>query len=87
MLEDMLEHPGFVSSDLAAVRQPALIVIGGQSNPRWSVLGGRLVEVMPDARVEVFPELSHFTPPYRERPEAFEEILLRFWTQASSPPI
>jgi pimeloyl-ACP methyl ester carboxylesterase len=85
-LEDMLERPGFASSDLAAFRGPALIVIGGQSNPRWSLLADHLVDVMPDARVAVFPTLSHFTPPYREQPEAFEQLLLPFWTQASSLP-
>jgi esterase len=83
MLEDMLERPGFASSELAGFQGPALIVIGGQSSPRWSVMARRLVDVMPDARVEVFEELSHFTPPYREQPEAFEEIMLGFWTQAT----
>ncbi|MGN6378664.1 MAG: alpha/beta fold hydrolase [Gaiellales bacterium] len=86
MLEDMLEHPGFVSSDLASVAQPALVVIGGQSNPRWNLLADRLAHVMPDARTEVFPGLSHFTPPYREQPARFEDVLVRFWTQASGQP-
>ena len=87
MLEDMIEHPGFVSSDLAAFPGPALIVIGGESNPRWSVMARRLVDVMPDASAEEFPGLSHFTPPYREQPEAFEQLMLGFWEQASTAAV
>jgi pimeloyl-ACP methyl ester carboxylesterase len=84
MLEDMIERTGFVSSDLASFRGPALIVIGGDSNPRWRLMADRLVDVMPDACVKEFPSLSHFTPPYREQPEAFQEVMLGFWAQTSA---
>jgi pimeloyl-ACP methyl ester carboxylesterase len=84
MLEDMIERTGFVSSDVAAFRGPVLIVIGGESSPRWRLMADRLVEVMPDASVEEFPGLSHFTPPYREQPQAFEELMLGFWAAQES---
>jgi pimeloyl-ACP methyl ester carboxylesterase len=82
LLADLMEDPGFVSSDLARIEQPALVVTGGKSNPRWSLLAARLLEVMPDVRVEVFAGLHHFTPPHRAQPATFEELLVGFWNSS-----
>jgi pimeloyl-ACP methyl ester carboxylesterase len=82
MLEVMLGQTGFVSRDLASLQQPTLVVVGGQSHPRFHHLAQHMVEVMPAAETMVFPALSHFSPPHREEPDGFSRLLLDFWAQA-----
>jgi pimeloyl-ACP methyl ester carboxylesterase len=84
MLEQMIFAPGFQSTDLSRLTEPVLTVIGGQSSPRWQLVAERLEHLLPNARTEVFAELSHFTPPHREAPEAFERLLVRFWGESES---
>ncbi len=81
LLERMLAgETGFVSADLAAIRAPLLAIRGGHSHPRWQAVSRRLVEVCPDFREHVFPELHHFAPPFREQPERLAAMLLALWT-------
>jgi pimeloyl-ACP methyl ester carboxylesterase len=83
LLEVMLERTGFVSGDLANLGQPTLIIVGGQSHPRFQHLAERMVEVMPNAETVVFPALNHFSPPHREEPDRFEGVLLDFWSRTA----
>ncbi len=80
LLEQMLRSDtGFVSKDLAAIRAPVLAIRGGRSNPRWEAVSRRLIEVCPDAREYTFPELHHFTPPFRDEPGVFASVLHKMW--------
>jgi len=83
--DELLEHmlrtrTGFVSADLGAIRAPVLAIRGGRSHPRWKAVSQRLAEVCPDAREHVFAELHHFTPPFRDEPDALASLLLELWT-------
>jgi pimeloyl-ACP methyl ester carboxylesterase len=83
LLEDMLEHhTGFTSDDLAAITIPTLMISGGRSNPRWEVVAKRLLDVIPNAEAEVFPDLHHFNAPFRAEPERLADILTEFWARA-----
>jgi pimeloyl-ACP methyl ester carboxylesterase len=82
MLEDMLAQVGFVSSDLAAITRPVLVIDGGRSHPRMRHQNERLVQVIPHARAEVFSECSHLSPPHKAEPERLAEVLIDFWTHA-----
>jgi pimeloyl-ACP methyl ester carboxylesterase len=83
LLEDMLErHTGFTSDDLRAVAKPTLVITGGRSDPRWELVAARLIDVMPDARAEVFPDLHHFNAPFRAEPERLADVLTTFWDRA-----
>jgi pimeloyl-ACP methyl ester carboxylesterase len=83
LLEEMLiGRSGFVSADLGAISAPVLAIRGGRSNPRWEAADRRLLEVCPDARERVFPDLHHFAPPFREEPEALAAALLDLWASA-----
>ncbi len=84
MLEDMLAHVGFTSSDLAAITQPVLAISCGRSHPRFQHQDERLVEVIPHARAEVFSECSHLSPPHKAEPARLAELLIDFWTHG--PP-
>ncbi len=80
LLERMLRSDtGFVSADLAAIRAPLLAIRGGRSNPRWEAVSRRLIEVCPDAREHLFPDLHHFSPPFRDEPGALASVLLEVW--------
>jgi pimeloyl-ACP methyl ester carboxylesterase len=80
LLERMLvSETGFKSSDLAAIRAPVLAIRGGHSHPRWEAVSRRLTEVCAGAREHVFPGLDHFTPPFREEPDALASVLLELW--------
>jgi pimeloyl-ACP methyl ester carboxylesterase len=87
MLEDMLAQVGFTSGDLAAITVPVLAISGGRSNPRFQYQDQRLVEVIPDARAEVFSERSHSSPPHRVEPARLAEMLVDFWTSCSPPGV
>ncbi len=80
MLEAVLAHTGFESDELAGISTPTLVVACGQSNPRFTLLADRMAEVMPNAVTEVWPDLSHFSPPYRLEPDRFASLLERFWS-------
>jgi pimeloyl-ACP methyl ester carboxylesterase len=83
LLEGMLgAETGFVSADLAAIRTPVLAIRGGHSHPRWAAVSRRLADVCPDFRESVFPELHHFSPPFREEPELLAALLLALWASA-----
>ena len=84
MLEDMLAQVGFTSSDLAAITPPVLAISGGRSHPRMQHQDERLVEVIPNARAEVFSECSHLSPPHKAEPARLAEMLIDFWTHG--PP-
>jgi pimeloyl-ACP methyl ester carboxylesterase len=82
LLEEMLvAGTGFASDDLAAIGAPVLMIRGGRSNPRWEAVGRRLGAVCPDFREHVFPDLHHFAPPFRERPDEVAALLLRHWSR------
>ena len=83
MLEDMLAQVGFTSSDLAVITQPVLAISGGRSTPRMRHQDERLVEVVPQAKAEVFSECSHLSPPHRVEPARLAEMLIDFWTHPS----
>ena len=83
MLEDMLAQVGFASSDLAAITVPVLAISGGRSNRRFQLQDKRLVEVIPQARAEVFSERSHPSPPHRAEPARLAEMLIDFWTRSA----
>ena len=83
MLEDMLAQVGFASSDLAAITVPVLAISGGRSNRRFQLQDERLVEVIPQARAEVFSERSHPSPPHRAEPARLAEMLIDFWTRSA----
>ncbi len=87
MLEAMLANTGFVSDELAAIEVPVLVVTGGQSSARFALLAGRMVEVIPNAVAELWPQFSHFSPPYRLDPDRFAALLERFWTRAESASV
>jgi pimeloyl-ACP methyl ester carboxylesterase len=84
MLEDMLAYVGFTSGDLAAITAPVLAISGGRSHPRFQLQDERLVEVIPDARAEVFSECSHLSAPHKAEPVRLAEMLIAFWAHA--PP-
>jgi pimeloyl-ACP methyl ester carboxylesterase len=80
LLERMLGgETGFASADLAAIRAPVLAIRGGRSHPRWAAVSRRLADVCPRFREQVFQELHHFTPPFRERPQELADVLVRHW--------
>jgi pimeloyl-ACP methyl ester carboxylesterase len=78
----LIGSTGFVSDDLAAIRAPVLAIRGGRSHPRWEAVSRRLATVCADAREHVFPELHHFSPPFREQPDALAALLLAHWATA-----
>ena len=83
LLEGMLRgDSGFASADLAAITAPVLAIRGGHSHPRWAAVSRRLAEVCPDFRECVFPELHHFSPPFREEPELLAALLLALWASS-----
>ena len=83
LLEGMLQGgTGFASADLAAITAPVLAIRGGRSHPRWAAVSRRLADVCPDFRESVFPELHHFSPPFREEPELLAALLLALWASA-----
>jgi pimeloyl-ACP methyl ester carboxylesterase len=73
---------GFVSSDLAQIGAPVLLIRGGRSASRFGLVGRRLEAVCPEASEHVFPELHHFAPPHREEPEELAQVLRSFWSSA-----
>jgi pimeloyl-ACP methyl ester carboxylesterase len=81
-LEDMLAAVGFLSSDLARISQPTLVLSGGRSNARFLRLAERMVEVMPRAESVTFPRCSHLAPPHRDDPRQLREVLTDFWASA-----
>jgi pimeloyl-ACP methyl ester carboxylesterase len=81
MLEDMLARVGFISSDLAAITQPVLVINGGRSHPRMQHQNERLVQVIPHAKSQVFSECSHLNPPHKAEPARFAKVLIDFWTR------
>jgi pimeloyl-ACP methyl ester carboxylesterase len=85
MLEDMLAHVGFTSSDLAAINPPVLAISGGRSHPRMQHQDQRLVEVIPQARAEVFSECSHLSPPHKAEPARLADMLIDFWAHRPPP--
>jgi len=79
LLEDTLAQVGFTSSDLAAITAPVLAISGGRSHPRMQHQDERLVEVIPQARAEVFSECSHLSPPHKVEPARLADMLIDFW--------
>ncbi len=79
LLEGMLAHVGFLSSDLAAITAPCLVITGGQSHRRFAHLAERLLTVMPNAHQAAFPDRSHLSPPMREEPARVAELLSGLW--------
>ena len=78
-LQDVLETPGFASSDLDVVTQSTLAMSGALSHPRFVRLAERLVNVMPHARSTSFTGCSHLSPPHRVAPEPLRQQLRRLW--------
>lgn len=85
MLEDMLAHVSFVSSDLAAITRPVLAISGGRSNPRMRYQDERLVQTIPQAEAQVFSERSHLSPPHKMEPARLAGLLLDFWARVPAP--
>jgi pimeloyl-ACP methyl ester carboxylesterase len=73
---------GFVSSDLAGIGAPVLLIRGGRSATRFGLAGRRLMQVCPRSFEHVFPALHHFAPPHREEPEELAHVLRSFWSSA-----
>jgi pimeloyl-ACP methyl ester carboxylesterase len=69
---------GFVSSDLARIHAPVLLIRGGRSATRFGLVARRLEAVCPQASEHVFPDLHHFAPPQREEPEELAQVLRGF---------
>ncbi|QTX05778.1 alpha/beta fold hydrolase [Agromyces archimandritae] len=61
---------------LDEVRQPALVLTGGESAPWWRDAAERIAARMPDARTEVVPGQDHAVLAH---PEALREPLTRFF--------
>ncbi|MGW6062689.1 alpha/beta fold hydrolase [Streptomyces sp. NPDC055189] len=68
---------------LAALDVPVL-VISGAADPRWEPSSARRYEAVPDARVELLPEVGHI--PLLEAPEATSELLLDFTAAGADAP-
>lgn len=77
-----LDNPAAVSTALVADPQrrlaelaaPALIVVGALDQPDYADIGRHMVAQLPDARLEVIPDVAHLPP--MEAPEAFSRLLL-----------
>jgi pimeloyl-ACP methyl ester carboxylesterase len=78
-LEDLLARVGFNSESLSRITQPTLVLSGAQSNPRFSDLADRLVQVMPHATAKLIPDCSHLDPPQRSATDQLARELLQFW--------
>jgi pimeloyl-ACP methyl ester carboxylesterase len=63
-------------STLARIRQPALVIMGGQSSLYEVPAGAWIVSQMPDARLQIFPESGH--APNLDQPERFNRVLAEF---------
>jgi 3-oxoadipate enol-lactonase len=70
------EVPEVESVDLAAVRMPALVVVGEQDKPDFRAIAERLARELPDAELVVIPEAGHL--PSIERPEETAALIRRF---------
>ncbi|MEU8119197.1 alpha/beta hydrolase [Spirillospora sp. NPDC049024] len=64
-----------VPERLAALEVPVLVVFGA-ADPRWDPSSVRRYEAVPNARVEMLPDVGHLPP--LEAPEATSELLLDF---------
>ncbi|TDC86084.1 alpha/beta fold hydrolase [Actinomadura sp. 7K507] len=60
---------------LAALDVPVMVVFGG-ADPRWDPASARHYDAVPDARIELLPDVGHM--PSLEAPEATSELLLDF---------
>lgn len=83
-LEDLLASVGFDSNALNTLNQPALIMTGSRSDPRFYRLADRLVEVVPYATSTTLSSCSHLSPPHRTCPHQLEQLLIRLWSTVSS---
>jgi len=79
-LEDMLAAVGFTSADLAAVTQPALLMSGALSNPRFAAQTDRLGDVLTRARSVLFDGCSHLAPAHRVAQRQLTEALSDMWS-------
>jgi pimeloyl-ACP methyl ester carboxylesterase len=68
---------------LSAFRAPAYFALGGLSNPDlYREMAARCERLLPDFRLEVFPERHHFDPPHRAEPQALARSLLGLWERS-----
>jgi pimeloyl-ACP methyl ester carboxylesterase len=63
-------------AELGRYRTPTLILAGDRSTSRAAPIAERQARAMPDARVERFPDLSHFLP--FERPYEMADRAIAF---------
>jgi pimeloyl-ACP methyl ester carboxylesterase len=71
-----LEVEEVESVDLAAVRAPALVVVGAEDKPDFRAMAERLARELPDAELEVVEGAGHL--PSMERPDAVLELVRPF---------
>jgi 3-oxoadipate enol-lactonase len=70
------EVPEIESVDLAAIRMPALVVVGEADKPDFVAIANRLARELPDAELHVIQGAGHL--PSVERPEAVLELVKPF---------
>lgn len=82
-----LDVPEVEAVDLAAVRMPALVVVGEHDKPDFRAIAERLARDLPNAELVVVPGAGHL--PSMERPEFTAELVKSFLepeSQALGPP-
>jgi 3-oxoadipate enol-lactonase len=75
-----LEDPP-AAERLDEVRQPTLVVVGGQDVPDFQVIADRLVTEIPSARKVAIARAAHL--PGVEQPEEFNRVVLEFLAEAA----
>ena len=84
VIQAALREPGFVSQDLAGIRQPTLVISGGRSHPRFALVAERLTEVLPDVKPVTFPDRSHLSSPQTNEPARVTQLVQQLWERTET---
>jgi len=77
-------QPDYSRSDLAEIRVPVTVALGEHDEFIKREHIEYLAESIPGAELVVLPEVSHFAP--LQRPDAFNQVVLRFLANAAAEP-